>query len=153
MSKQHTVRSHKKREHIYNNVENISQFCQSLESWGDKTIYVWKEKGETKSLTFTEFTAMVYRFADGLLRIYGRKDPALGVCLNENIRIGILGETSPYWVASTPDELDRLIENTTAENARENCEAILDFYGTNETGESAKLVAEYIVSKLDPVRK
>ena len=100
MSKQYTVRSHKKREHIYNHVENISQFCQSLESWGDKTIYVWKEKGETKSLTFTEFTAMVYRFADGLLRIYGRKDPALGVCLNENIRIGILGETSPYWVAS-----------------------------------------------------
>lgn len=100
MSKQYTVRSHKKREHIYNHVENISQFCQSLESWGDKTMYVWKEKGDTKSLSFTEFTAMVYRFADGLLRTCGKHDPALGVCLNENIRIGIIGETSPYWVAS-----------------------------------------------------
>ncbi|MBQ8402451.1 MAG: AMP-binding protein [Clostridia bacterium] len=100
MSKQYTVRSHKKREHIYNNVENISQFCQSLESWGDKELYVWKEKGDKKTLTFTEFTGMVYRFADGLLRIYGKKDPALGVCLNENVRIGIIGETSPYWVAS-----------------------------------------------------
>ena len=100
MSKQHTVRSHKKREHIYNNVENISQFCQSLESWGDRTIYVWKEKGETKSLTYTEFTTMVYRFADGLLRTCGSHDPALSVSLNENIRIGIIGETSPYWVAS-----------------------------------------------------
>lgn len=100
MSKKYTVRNHKKHEHIYNQVENISQFCQSLESWGDKTLYVWKEHGEKKSLTFTEFTAMVYRFADGLLRIYGKEDPALGICLNENVRIGILGETSPYWVAS-----------------------------------------------------
>jgi acyl-coenzyme A synthetase/AMP-(fatty) acid ligase len=83
MSKQYTVRSHKKREHIYNHVENISQFCQSLESWGDKTMYVWKEKGDTKSLSFTEFTAMVYRFADGLLRTCGKHDPALGVCLND----------------------------------------------------------------------
>ncbi|MBQ8641790.1 MAG: AMP-binding protein [Clostridia bacterium] len=100
MSKQYTVRNHKKREHIYNHVENISQFCQSLESWGDKDLYVWKEKGETRSLSFTEFTAIVYRFADGLLRTYGSKNPALGTCLNENVRIGIIGETSPWWVAS-----------------------------------------------------
>lgn len=100
MKKQHTVRSHKKRERIYNTVENISQFCQSLESWGDKTMYVWKEKGEKKTLTYTEFTHMVYRFADGLLRVCGKIDPSLSVCLNENVRIGIVGETSPMWVAS-----------------------------------------------------
>ena len=100
MKKQHTVRSHKKRERIYNTVENISQFCQSLESWGDKTMYVWKEKGVKKTLTYTEFTHMVYRFADGLLRVCGKLDPSLSVCLNENVRIGIVGETSPMWVAS-----------------------------------------------------
>jgi len=60
---------------------------------------------------------------------------------------------SPYWVAETPEALDRLIEQTTPEKAAENCRAILDFYGANETGRSAQAVAEYIVSKLDPVRK
>ena len=100
MSKQYKVRSHKRREHIFNHVENVSQFCQSLETWGDKTLYVWKEQGEKKTLTYTEFTAMIYRVADGLLRTCGSFDPALTDRLNENVRIGILGETSPYWVAS-----------------------------------------------------
>jgi len=100
MSKQYKVRSHKRREHIFNHVENVSQFCQSLETWGDKTLYVWKEQGEKKTLTYTEFTAMIYRVADGLLRTCGSFDPALTDRLNENVRIGILGETSPYWAAS-----------------------------------------------------
>ena len=100
MSKQYTVRSHKRREHIYNHVENIAQFCQSLEGWGDKTMYVWKEKGETKTLTFTEFTALVYRFADGLLRTCAKREPSLADGLNETVRFGIIGETSPWWVAS-----------------------------------------------------
>ena len=55
---------------------------------------------------------------------------------------------SPYWVASTPDELDRLIETSTPERAKQNCDDILRFYGENETGEASKRVAEYIVSKL-----
>lgn len=100
MSKQPTVRSHKKRERIYNTVENVSQFCQSLETWDDKTIFVWKEKGEKHSMTYTEFTTMVYRFADGLIRTCQKYDPTMGDHLNENIRVGIVGETSPMWVAS-----------------------------------------------------
>jgi len=59
---------------------------------------------------------------------------------------------SPYWVASNPDELDKLIENTTPEAARENCDAILRFYGEAETGHAARSVAEYIVDKLKPVK-
>ena len=94
MSKQYTVRSHKRREHIVNHVENIAQFCQSLESWGDKTMYVWKEKGETKTLTFAEFTALVYRFSDGLLRTCAKGEPSLAGGLNENIRIGIIANRS-----------------------------------------------------------
>lgn len=100
MKKQYTVRSHKKRERIYNTIENVSQFCQSLESWGDKTIYVWKEKGEKKTLTYTEFTNMVYRFADGLIRTCKKYDDTVTDHLHENIRIGIVGETTPMWVAS-----------------------------------------------------
>lgn len=100
MDKQYVVRSHKKHERNFNQVENISQFCQSLESYGDKTIYVWKEKGEQHEITYAEFTNMVYRFADGLLRTCGKIDPAWGVRLTEDVRIGIVGETSPMWVAS-----------------------------------------------------
>ena len=55
---------------------------------------------------------------------------------------------SPYWVAATPDELDRLIEACTPERARENCDAILRFYGEAETGHAAQSIAEYIVDSL-----
>lgn len=59
---------------------------------------------------------------------------------------------SPYWVAATPDELDKLIEETTPERAKENCDEILRFYGECETGHAARSVAEYIVDKLKPVK-
>ena len=56
---------------------------------------------------------------------------------------------SPYWVASTPEELDALIEACTPERARENCDAILRFYGEAETGHAAQSIAEYIVKQLE----
>ena len=55
---------------------------------------------------------------------------------------------SPYWVAATQDELDALIRQTTPERARENCDAILRFYGEAETGHASQSIAEYIVAKL-----
>ena len=55
-------------------------------------------------------------------------------------------EDSPYWVASTPEEMDRIIEASTPERARENCDAILRFYGEAETGHAAQSIAEYILS-------
>ena len=55
---------------------------------------------------------------------------------------------SPYWVASTPEELDGLIEACTPERARENCDAILRFYGEVETGHAAQSIAEYIIDQL-----
>ena len=60
---------------------------------------------------------------------------------------------SPYWVADTPEEMDALIRATTPERARENCDAILRFYGEAETGHAAQSVAEYIISKLEPAGK
>ena len=56
---------------------------------------------------------------------------------------------SPYWIATTPEELDALIEQTTPEGARANCDEILRFYGEAETGHAARSVAEYIASKLE----
>lgn len=55
---------------------------------------------------------------------------------------------SPYWVADTPEKMDALIEGCTPERAKENCDAILRFYGENETGHASEKVAEYIIDKL-----
>ena len=60
---------------------------------------------------------------------------------------------SPYWVASTPDELDRLIEASTPEGAKQNCDDILRFYGEAETGHAAQSIAEYIIEKLEAYNK
>ena len=60
---------------------------------------------------------------------------------------------SPYWIATTPEELDALIYATTPERAAKNCDEILKFYGEAETGHAAQSVAEYIISKLRPVGK
>ena len=55
---------------------------------------------------------------------------------------------SPYWVSSTPEEMDALIDAYTPEAARENCDAILAFYGECESGRAAEQIAEYIIDKL-----
>lgn len=62
-------------------------------------------------------------------------------------------EDTGYLVASTPEELDRLIEQTTPERARENCEAVLGFYGAAETGHATESVAYYIIDKLQSQEK
>lgn len=56
---------------------------------------------------------------------------------------------SPYWVATNPQELDRLIDECTPERARENSQAILDFYNTEETGRATQEVAKYLAQMLD----
>lgn len=55
---------------------------------------------------------------------------------------------SHYWIATNPEELDRLIEATTPERARENCDAVLRFYGEAETGHATEYAVNYILSKL-----
>ena len=54
----------------------------------------------------------------------------------------------PYWTASTPEELDRLIEAATPERVWENCEAILRFYGMAESGSATQAVVDYIIDRL-----
>ena len=56
---------------------------------------------------------------------------------------------TPYWCARTPSELDERIRRTTPEAARENCRAILAFYGAHETGTASEKAARYICSLLD----
>lgn len=60
---------------------------------------------------------------------------------------------SPYWIASDPEGMDALIRAYTPERAKENCDAILRFYGEAETGHAAQSIAEYIIDKLEAFQK
>ena len=57
-------------------------------------------------------------------------------------------EDSPYLAAHNPDEMEALIDRLSPEAARENDRAILEFYGTHETGRASERVCEYIIDKL-----
>lgn len=54
-------------------------------------------------------------------------------------------ETSPYFIVKNQEELEYVLSNMTPEVVEKNCEEILKFYGTNETGKSSEAVAKRIV--------
>ena len=58
-------------------------------------------------------------------------------------------EKSPFLVAHDQAELERLIDETDAEKARENCEALDAFFGTTETGHAADAVCKYIMDRMN----
>ena len=55
---------------------------------------------------------------------------------------------TPLLIAHSQQELERLIESTDADAARENCRAIREWYGINETGHATDAVCDYIIDKL-----
>ena len=59
-------------------------------------------------------------------------------------------EQSPFLVAHSQAELERLIDETDAEKARENCEALDRFFGTTETGHATDAVCRYIMDRMGP---
>ena len=65
-------------------------------------------------------------------------------------------DTSPYLRARSQEELERLIEGTDADAAAQNCDRILEFYKTTESGraaeETAKRIADF-VEKTGSARK
>ena len=58
-------------------------------------------------------------------------------------------EKSPFLVAHDQAELEKLIDETDAEKARENCEALDAFFGTTETGHAADAVCKYIMDRMN----
>lgn len=52
---------------------------------------------------------------------------------------------SPYYVANDQKELEALITRITPEEFAQNCDDILKFYGTVETGKASEAVAERLV--------
>ena len=57
-------------------------------------------------------------------------------------------EDSPYYIAENQQELEDIINELDEKKAKENCEKILEFYETNETGHAAETIAEIIKGKL-----
>lgn len=57
-------------------------------------------------------------------------------------------EDSPYFTARTQEEAERILEDLTPEAAKKNCEDILRFYNTYESGEASTALAERIIERL-----
>jgi CDP-glycerol glycerophosphotransferase len=55
---------------------------------------------------------------------------------------------SPFWIAQTQDELTSIINDLPTRDSKKNCEQILDFYKTRETGHASEDVCRFIMEKL-----
>ena len=56
-------------------------------------------------------------------------------------------DKSPFMVAKSQNELNNMISNLNFNEINQNCEDILKFYGTYETGKASEFVVEYIYNK------
>ena len=55
---------------------------------------------------------------------------------------------SPFLIAGNQEELEKLIDETDADAARANCEALDRFFGTTETGHATDAVCKYIMDRM-----
>ena len=54
-------------------------------------------------------------------------------------------EDSPYYIAKNQEELEAVLKSMTPETAAKNCDDILSFYNTNETGKSSEAVSQRVI--------
>jgi len=92
-AKQYYVRNHKKTERDFTPASDIAEYLANLAGHGDKTMFVWKEKGERHEITYADFTDEVRRFSLGLSETFAGES-------KDKVRISVIGETSPRWFAS-----------------------------------------------------
>lgn len=50
-------------------------------------------------------------------------------------------DESPYLIAHSQEELEKIISTTSLEAVANNCDEVLEFYGTHESGDAARAVA------------
>ncbi len=95
--KQYKVVSHKMTERKFTPVANIAEYFDSITSYSERTIYVWKEGGTTHEMTYGELLEHVRHFSLGLREAgLAAKDSLPGQeC---GVRIAVIGETSPWWI-------------------------------------------------------
>ena len=60
-------------------------------------------------------------------------------------------EDSPYYVAKTQSEAEKIVKEITSESAKKNCEEILRFYNTFESGKASDTLAEIIIKRIKSV--
>ena len=58
-----------------------------------------------------------------------------------------------YLIARSQDELNSIIDNTTDEQFAANCDRVLQFFGTNETGHASEEVCKWIDSQYRSVNR
>ena len=80
----------KKTERRFTPALSMKHFTQKVAEHGDKVVFMWHDAaGEDREMTYAEFSSTVTREAAAFAS-FGWKDK----------RIAIIGETSPYWVAT-----------------------------------------------------
>lgn len=95
MKKQYKVPNHRKTEHIYRCVGDTAEYIDSLELHAGRTMFVWREGGEERELTYGGFLDAVRSVSLGLRTLASSAGiPA------DKMRVAVIGETSPYWVES-----------------------------------------------------
>ena len=77
-------------DHPFTKVANIGQYLSSLEKFSDHVMYVWKDSSVLHEMKFGEFLTLVRQLMHGFADTFG----------SSGKRIAVIGETSPYWVAS-----------------------------------------------------
>ncbi|MCR4907178.1 MAG: AMP-binding protein [Clostridiales bacterium] len=94
LKKTYKVRNHKKTEHIYTLCGDVSEYLDVLATHDSSTMFVWKEKGERREITYLDFVEAVRALGLGLEEIFGASNG------EHPVRIAVIGESSPKWFAS-----------------------------------------------------
>ena len=90
MNKRIRVVNKKKTDRIYLEANNVAELLAVYEVHGERIFYAWKENGELHEISYADFAALVTSIAKGIRELYGEGGK----------RIAVIGETSPYWIAS-----------------------------------------------------
>ncbi len=83
------LKNNKLTERIFSEVHGIREFLDVIETHADRTAYMWVEHKEDKTINYTDFCTWIRDTAAGL--------DAMGL---SGKTVGIIGDTSPYWIAA-----------------------------------------------------
>ena len=83
------LRNNKTTERVFESANGIREFLNVIAKHKEKTLYMWSEHKEDKSVSYAEFVKWVKHTAAGIEK--------LGL---SGKTVGIIGDTSPYWTAT-----------------------------------------------------
>ena len=83
------LRNNKTTERVFHEVMGVREFLDVIETHGDKTVFMWSEHKEDKSISYEVLCEWVRNISAGL--------DEMGLASKT---VGIMGDTSPYWIAA-----------------------------------------------------